>query len=248
MSAIDLLSSALANLGHRVSLADVANDTTGRFSDAQHRRAHQLQNLDMARQMVASVDAAMPHYQDGGSHHGGGDTVSLSSAAQDFLSQINANPSQAPDGTDSAVLNPAVSFSNTLQIGDFSISVRADATSGAYATTINGPDGLHYLSKGWGSGGGWAGGGPVTPGMSLSGSQSGNVQTITISRNVATESDASISDGTNSASASITSAESDSITFAIDFSTGTITASEASVTQTSASVSASAQQPVSIQA
>ena len=225
-AAIGQLSSALAGLGHRVSLDDVANDTTGRFTDAQHRRAHQLQNLEMARQMVASVDAAMPHGHDGGSHHGG-DSVTLSSAAQDFLSQINADPANSSGDTNSAALNPAVSFSNTLQIGGFSISVRADAATGAYATVVNGPDGFHYLSKGWGSGGGWAGGGPTGPGTSLSGSQSGNVQTITISRNVAAEADVTASSGAGTVSASVSSAESDSVTFAIDFSTGTITASEA---------------------
>ena len=247
-AAISQLSSALAGLGHRVSLDDVANDTTGRFSDAQRRRAHQLQNLETARQMVASVDAAMPHHGDGGGHHGGGDTVTLSSAAQDFLGQINADQGSAAGGTDSATLNPAVSFSSSLQIGGFSISVRADATTGAYATTINGPGGFHYLSKGWASGSGWSGGGSVGPGMTAGASQSGNVQTISISRNVAAESDATISDGTNTASASVTSAESDNITFAIDFTTGTIAASESSTIENSVSVSASAQQPVSIQA
>jgi hypothetical protein len=248
MSALGQLSSVLAGIGHHVSLDDVANDTTGRFSDAQHRRAHQLQNLETARQMVASIDAAMPHHNSGGWHHGDGDTVALSPAAQGFLNQINADPSTSSGGTDSAVLNPSVSFSNSLQIGGFSISVRADASSGAYATVINGPDGFHYLSKGWGSGGGWAGGGPAGPGTSLSGSQGGNVQTITISRNVASEADVTASSDAGMVSASVSSAESDSITFAIDFSTGTITASEASVIQNSASVSASAKQPVSIQA
>ena len=250
MSALGQLSSVLAGLGRGISLDDVANDTTGRFTDAQHRRAHQLQNLETARQMVATVDAAMPHHKGTGAgwQHGSGDSVTLSSAAQDFLGQINADPSTASGGTDSAVLSPAKSFTNSLQIGGFTISVRADAGTTAYATTIDGPNGFHYLSKGWGSGGGWSGGGPITPGTSMSGSQSGNVQYITISRNVATESDASISDGTNTASASVSSAESDSMTFAIDFTTGTITASESSATLNQASVSASAKQPVSIQA
>jgi hypothetical protein len=247
MSALGQLSSVLAGLGRGVSLDDVANDTTGRFSDAQHRRAHQLQNLETARQMVASVDAAMPHHG-GGWHHGDGDTVALSPAARDFLNQVNSDPSTAAGGTDSAALNPSVSFANSLQIGGFSISVRADASSGSYATVINGPDGFHYLSKGWGSGGGWAGGGPIGPGMSLSGSQSGNVQTITISRNVASEADMTASTDAGTVSASVSSAESDQLTFTIDFSTGTISASDASVTQTSASLSASAKQPLSIQA
>ena len=47
------------------------------------------------------------------------------------LGQINSNQSNASGGTNSAGLDPAVSFSNTLQIGGFSISVHADAKARA---------------------------------------------------------------------------------------------------------------------
>jgi hypothetical protein len=179
-----------------------------------------------------------------GHHDHGGDMLSLSRDAVEFLNQINAGrsgPSQDAASQDSAVLAPKASFANAMQIDGFSISVRADAATGAYATVVNGPDGLHYLSKGWASGGGWGGGGPFGPGVSMRESQSGNVQYITISKNVAATTTVSASSSDiGSVSATVASAESDQITFAIDFTTGSITATE---TRQSVNIASTSQSP-----
>src|SRR5262249_59027229 len=113
---------------------------------------------------------------------------------------------------------------------------------------VNGPDGFHYMDKAWGDGGGW-GGGSVPQGYAMSGSTSGNTQIITISRSVASATTVSASSDQGSITASVASAQSESVTFAIDFSTGTITAMDTQQSINEASVSQSAPSPrLSLQA
>jgi hypothetical protein len=241
----------------QISLDQVANDTTGRFTESQRRQARHLQDLQTARAMVATVSQAMYRPKGTTGHHNnGGDTLSLSRAAVDFLNQLNGQigagqpgPSQDTAPQNASTIDPQLSFANSLQVGGFSISVRADAATGAYKAVVNGPDGFHYMSKGWASGGGWGGGGPFGPGMSMTGSQSGNVQYITISKNVAAATTVSASSSDiGSVSATVASAESDQITFA-DFTTGAITATEKRLSVNAASTSQSPPSaPVSIHA
>src|SRR5215831_3421033 len=123
--------------GRPVSLASIVNDTSGRFTDTQRRYAKRLQEQQTADALSEAV------HQHGSRHKGfsaqrgsGGDVVSLSTAALDLINQTSAQGALAPT---SDVVKPAQSFSNTLQIGGFSLSVSASADF-PHVTVVNGPD------------------------------------------------------------------------------------------------------------
>jgi hypothetical protein len=145
--------------------------------------------------------------------------------------------------TDSAAalspVEPAHSFSNSLQAGGFSVSVTANAQTGAFSTVVNGPNGLSFYDKRFGQNGEAAGGFGLQPGMSGGEYQTGNVEYFTFTQNDAAAAAVTTLSNAGVASASAAAAHSASVTIAIDFTTGSIqmTQSEASLTSTTAQIS-----------
>jgi len=135
-----------------------------------------------------------------------------------------ADSSQAP-----GPVEPAINFSDQAQIGGISISVNANAESGAFSTVIDGPDGLSFFDKRFGQGDEVSGFLGLGPGTVASSYQSGNVEYVSFTQSEAAAVSVTASSGSESIAASATAAHSSSVTFAIDFTTGSIQTTQSDV-------------------
>lgn len=151
----------------------------------------------------------------------------------------------ADDSPLKGTFSPTKSFDIEAQIDGFNVSVQANAGTGASSTVVTGPGGLVFnkvLSSSNGISGvtntnGWLGG--VTYGGN-------NVEDVTFWRDSSSSASVATASSDGSAAAASASEEhAESITFAIDFSTGSISVAQtavdtASISQTSQSVSRTA--------
>jgi hypothetical protein len=190
-------------------------------------RANEDQGV--ADRLQAHAHAGRRGRSDGQSNNGGPDLNQI-------YAQITAITAQTSDNAQtSSPIQPAVSFSNSLQAGDFSISATANAQDGSHSIVINGPNGFQLFDKVVGQGE-VVGGTGLPQGLGISWSQSGNVESITLSSNSAAAANVTETSDAGTVSASAVTAQSDQLTFAVDFSTGTISSvqSDQSVTATAA--------------
>jgi hypothetical protein len=140
---------------------------------------------------------------------------------------------------------PTKSLSNSVTVDGFTLSLSTNASTQFYGIQLSG-EGASVYNKHFGptAGAGGGDGVPFPPGISISEGIPGNnneaIDAITVTRNVATASSASVSSSTaGSASTSSVNAQSSSITFLVNYATGQIAVQQSaeSVSARSASVS-----------
>jgi hypothetical protein len=130
---------------------------------------------------------------------------------------------------------PTKSVSNSLTVDGFTLTLETNASTQFYGTELTG-NGTEVYDKHFGPSDEAGGGTGAGAGVGISSEELDNneaLQAITVTRNVATASSASVSSSAGSASISSVNAQSSSITFLINYATGQISAEG-----TSASVSA----------
>jgi hypothetical protein len=159
------------------------------------------------------------------------------------FAQLTDSSAQQADTESSGPLTAAHDFSNGVKFDGFTVGVMASAETGSYRIEMMGPNGLSYFDFRFGTSDEASGGSNLPPGTSVSDSQQGNVEYINVTQNVAAATSTTASTGAESASSSAALAQTDQITFAIDFSTGSIQATEtSSLTAASAQSSKSGSQ------
>ena len=129
---------------------------------------------------------------------------------------------------------PTKSLSNSLTLDGYTLTLDTNAGTQFYGFQLSG-NGIEVSDKHFGPSAGYGDGGPVPPGVAINGENSIDnneaVDSITVTRNIATANSASISSPSGSAAANSVSAQSSSITFLVNYATGQI-----SVDETAASV------------
>jgi hypothetical protein len=136
---------------------------------------------------------------------------------------------------------PSKSISNSLTVDGFTLSLSTNASTQFYGTQLTG-NGTQIFDDHFGPSDGAGGGTGAAPGVAISSEELDNneaLEAITVTRNVATASSASVSSSAGSASTSSVNAQSSSITFLVNYATGQISAegTAASVSARSTSVS-----------
>lgn len=187
-----------------------------------------------ADSLQAFIDAHRAGKPDNTSNKGGTDNTPKSSASTvvETYQRLTAATAVTVDPQALAPVDPKVSFHNSLQIDGFSISVSADASTGAFKTSVYGPQGMYADDQRFGRNG-EVGGGSVPNGVGMMSAQTAdNKEIITFySTDVSAESVSASSDA-GTLSASSVSAHSWSRSFAIDFNTGAISTTENDLTLT----------------
>ena len=136
---------------------------------------------------------------------------------------------------------PTKTVSNTVTYDGYTVTLNADASTQWYGIELNG-NGIQAYDKHFGTSDSAAGASGITPGTEVSiglpDSNNEAIDAITVIRNSATASSASVSSSAGAtASTSSVSAQSSSITFLVNYATGQI-----SVAQSATSVSAQSSQ------
>ncbi|MDB5513698.1 MAG: hypothetical protein JWQ17_456 [Tardiphaga sp.] len=187
-----------------------------------------------ADSLQAFIDAHRAGKTDNTSSKSDADTSSKNSASKvvETYQRLTAATVVTVDPQALAPVNPKISFHNSLQIDGFSISVSADASTGAFKTSVYGPGGISADHVRFGRNG-EVGGGSVPNGVGMMDAQTaGNKEYITFySTDFSAESLTASSDA-GTVSASSVSAHAWSKTFAIDFNTGAISTTENDLTLT----------------
>jgi hypothetical protein len=138
------------------------------------------------------------------------------------LTDSSAQPADDSSGPVEAVHD----FSNGVKFNGFTLGVVASAESGSSRIELIGPNGLSFFDFRFGTSDEASGASGVKDGMSVSSSQHGNVEYVTISQSEAAAASTTVSTGDQTASNSAAIAQTSKVTFAIDFSTGSIQATE----------------------
>lgn len=126
---------------------------------------------------------------------------------------------------------PTKSLSNSVTIDGYTLNLSTNASTQYYGVEVSG-NGVQAYNKHFGSSAGVGGTDAVPPGVSVGTETVGNnqaIEAITISRNVAAASSASVSTSQGSVSASEVDAQSSSITFLVNYATGQISVQESAV-------------------
>ena len=144
------------------------------------------------------------------------------------FAQLTDSSAQQADTENSGPITAAHDFSNGVKFDGFTVGVMASAETGSYRIEMMGPNGLSYYDFRFGTSDEAGGGSFGSSGASVGSSQQGNVEYINVTQNVAAATSTTASTGAESASSSAAVAQTDQITFAIDFSTGSIQATETS--------------------
>ena len=144
------------------------------------------------------------------------------------FAQLTDSSAQQADTENSGPITAAHDFSNGVKFDGFTVGVMASAETGSYRIEMMGPNGLSYYDFRFGTSDEAGGGSFGSSGASVGSSQQGNVEYINVTQNVAAATSTTASTGAESASSSAALAQTDQITFAIDFSTGSIQATETS--------------------
>jgi hypothetical protein len=177
-----------------------------------------------ADSLQAFIDAHRAGGTNSPSGKGGTDDTSKSSASKivQTYQQLTVSSTVSVDPQALAPVDPKVNFYNSLQVGGFSISVSANAGTGAFSAAINGPNGIQWTDQRFGRNG-EVSGGTVPKGMGMMSAQTaGNMEYITFYQTDVSAQSVTASSEAGTVSASAVSAHSASMTFAIDFSTGAI--------------------------
>jgi hypothetical protein len=135
---------------------------------------------------------------------------------------------------------PTKSISNSLTVDGFTLTLETNASTQFYGTELSG-NGTQVYDKHFGPSDEAGGGTGAGAGVGISSEELDNneaLEAITVTRNVATASSASVSSSAGSASISSVNAQSSSITFLVNYATGQISAegTAASVSARSSSV------------
>jgi hypothetical protein len=111
--------------GQPISLSDISNDRSGRFSDAQKQQATQAQQQLSAQRTIAALNQFLPTEPGSSSQSAAnGGAGALSSSALQLLNELNA---QAGTG---ASVQPSVSMSISVT-GDTTVATNVAAGSDA---------------------------------------------------------------------------------------------------------------------
>lgn len=158
---------------------------------------------------------------------------------QAFAQLSGASASTADDSETSTPVQVVRSFSTGLKADGYTVAAVANGNTGSSSIEIIGPGGSSFYDKHFGWSDEAVGGSGGVPGQSEQEYQSGNVEYITLSQAEASATNVTASSDGNVTSASTATAQSDSVTIAIDFTTGSVslTHSEASLTSSTASAS-----------
>jgi hypothetical protein len=140
------------------------------------------------------------------------------------FAQLTGSSTQ-PAADSSGPVEATHDFSNGVKFGGYTLGVVASAETGSSRIELIGPNGLSFFDFRFGTSA-EASGASVKDGTSISSSQQGNVEYITISQSQAAAASTTVSTGNQTASSSASIAQSSQVTFAIDFSTGSIQATE----------------------
>lgn len=135
---------------------------------------------------------------------------------------------------------PTKSISNSLTVDGFTLTLETNASTQFYGTELTG-NGTQVYDKHFGPSDEAGGGTGAGAGVGISSEELDNneaLEAITVTRNVATASSASVSSSAGSASTSSVNAQSSSVTFLLNYATGQISAegTAASVSARSSSV------------
>jgi hypothetical protein len=163
---------------------------------------------------------------------GGGSKVDQAFAQ---LTAVSVNLTDQPPSF--APVEPAKDFSSSLSFEGYTLSVSADAGTGAFSAALDGSKGTIWTDQRFGQNGEVAGGTAIpVPGGGVGDAQIGNFEYVTVFQAAAEATNVTASSDAGTISESAASAQSTSLTFAIDFTTGAIHAvkSEQSVAATSA--------------
>jgi hypothetical protein len=161
--------------------------------------------------------------------------------------QLSGGDAQATDNAPAfSPVEPAHNFSSTLQAAGFSISVTANAETGAFSTIVNGPDGLSFFDKRFGQNGEVSGISGLPPGASGGETQAGNIESFTFTQNEAAAENVTTATNAGVTSASAAVAQSTAVTIAIDFNTGSIRLSQTEVTASATAQLSQSTSPLSI--
>jgi hypothetical protein len=190
-------------------------------------------NQSVAERLQAYVQSRRADNGDGAQADAGSKT-DIDKAFQ----QLTGGDAQAADGTQTpsqvpSPVEPAINFSDQAQIGGFSVTVTADAKTGAFTTVINGPGGLSFSDQRFGRSDEVSGFQGLGPDQTASEYQAGNVEYITFTQDDAAAVSVAASSGSESVAASAAAAHSYTATFAIDFITGSIQATQSDITTAS---------------
>jgi hypothetical protein len=187
-----------------------------------------------ADRLQAFIDSQHAGKKGGGSGKAGADDTSKSSSSKIIATyqQLTASTAASVDPNALAPVDPKISFHNSLQIDGFSISVSADASTGAFKTAVYGPQGMYADDQRFGRSGEVAGG-SVPKGFGMMSAQTAdNKEIITFYSTEFSAESISASSDAGTLSASSISAHSWSRSFAIDFNTGAISTTENDLTLT----------------
>jgi hypothetical protein len=177
-----------------------------------------------ADRLQAFIDSRRAGKTDNAPGKGGTDDTSKSGASRivETYAQLTVGSTVSVDPQALAPVDPKVNSYNSLQVGGFSISVSANAGTGAFSAAINGPDGIQWTDQRFGRNG-EVSGGTVPKGMGMMSAQTaGNMEYITFYQTDVSAQSVTASSEAGTLSANSISAHTASMTFAIDFTTGAI--------------------------
>ena len=149
-----------------------------------------------------------------------GDTskINVSRAFQQLSGGSQASDASQAEQSVQLVRN----FATGLKADGYTIAALASNVDGSSRITIIGPNGFNFLDEHFGRSDEFMGGLQGGPGLSESATKTGNVEYISITQNSAEATSVEASSAAGTTSVSWATAQSNSVTIAIDFNTGSI--------------------------
>ena len=207
----------------RVDLSDKVKDILARASTDQ----------DVANRLKAFVESRHADNADGQNDGSTQDApASDHSGATDVdqaFQQLNGG-TPADDGSDGHGQGPVQvgqNFATGLQADGYTISAVGRASDGSYQIEIVGPDGQSFLDRRFGTSAEFSTLSGIGSGDVAQSYQQGNMEYITFAQNTAAAISVSASSDAGTVSATSSGTRTDSVSFAVDFSTGAISMIEA---------------------
>lgn len=160
-----------------------------------------------------------------------GDTSKID-VNQAFQQLTGGSPASDASQADQPV-QVARSFATGLKADGYTIAALASDVDGSSRITIFGPNGFNFLDEHFGRSDEFVGGLQGGPGLSESVAETGNVEYISIAQNSAATTSVEASSAAGTLSVSSVTAQSSSVTIAIDFNTGSISLAQSETASTS---------------
>jgi hypothetical protein len=235
----------LSDQAKAAGIARAKSDQAAAESLQAYVEAHRVNNADNGAKTAAAnglQSILETNVQPAGAQLPGAQIATSDSKLEAIAAQITtlASVNEPPPFQ---TFTPTKSLSNSVTIDGYTLTLDTNAGTQFYGFDLSG-NGIEAFNRHFGPSAGAGGAGTVPPGVAIGGEYSINnneaEDSITVTRNIATASSASISSSSGSASASSVSAQSSSITFLVDYATGQI-----SVEETAVSVSAQSTQAAS---